>query len=98
MGTYVESPNVKVDWNQYAEHGTERMRQRNMTSEMIDDIVENGKVLSQNNGNKFVFITRAGVAVVSKEGRLITAWSSAEFDSTMQEIINKLFGEVQEYE
>ena len=30
MGTYVENPNIKVDWSQYAEHGLERMQQRGM--------------------------------------------------------------------
>ncbi len=93
MGTYVENPNIKVDWTQYAEHGAERMQQRGMTQEMVNNIVENGKVLSQNNGNKFAYITQEGVAIVSKEGKLITAWSSTDFDSSMLEIISKLFGE-----
>ena len=93
MGTYVENPNIKVDWTQYIEHAAERMQQRGMTQEIVNNIVENGKVLSQNNGNKFAYITQEGVAIVSKEGKLITAWSSADFDSSMLEIISKLFGE-----
>ena len=60
---------------------------------MVNNIVENGKVLSQNNGNKFAYITQEGVAIVRKEGKLITAWSSTDFDSSMSEIISKLFGE-----
>lgn len=93
MGTYVENPNIKVDWTRYAEHAAERMQQRGMTQEMVNNIVENGKVLSQNNGNKFAYITQEGVVIVSKEGKLITAWSSVDFDSSMLEIISKLFGE-----
>ena len=94
IGTYIENPNIKVDWTQYAEHAAERMQQRGMTQEMVNNIVENGKVLSQNNGNKFAYyITQEGVAIVSKEGKLIIAWSSADFDSSMLEIISKLFGE-----
>ena len=92
MGTYVANPNIKVDWTQYAEHAAERMQQRGMTQEMVNNIVKNGKVLSQNNGNKFAYITQEGVAIVSKEGKLITAWSSEDFDSSMLEIISKLFG------
>lgn len=46
-----------------------------------------------NDGNKFAYITQEGVAIVSKEGKLITAWSSAGFDSSMLEIISRLFGE-----
>lgn len=93
MGTYVENPEITVDWTRYAEHGAERMQQRGMTQEMVNNIVENGKVLSQSNGSKFAYITKDGVAIVSKEGKLITAWSSADFDSNMLEIIEKLFGE-----
>lgn len=93
IGTYVENPGIKVDWTQNAKHGAERMQQRGMTQEMVNNIVENGKVLSQNNGSKFAYITKDGVAIVSKEGKLITAWSSADFDSNMLEIIEKLFGE-----
>ena len=54
MGRYVENPQIKVDWTEYAEHAAERMQQRGMTRELIDHIVENGKVLSQNGGNKYV--------------------------------------------
>ena len=93
MGTYVENPDIKVDWSQYAEHGFERMQQRGMTQGMVDQIVANGKVLSQNSGSKFAFITQEGVAVVSKDGKLITTWSSEYYDSAMQQIIIKLFGE-----
>ena len=92
MGTYVENPGIKIDWTQYAEHGFERMQQRGMTQELVNNIVENGKVLSQNNGSKFAYITQEGVAIVSKEGKLITTWSSADFDSNMLEIVGKLFG------
>ncbi len=93
MGKYVENPGIEVDWTKYAEHGAERMQQRGLTKEMIDNIVRNGKVLSQNNGNKFAYITKEGVAIVSKDGKLITAWSSKDFDSSMLEIISRLLGE-----
>lgn len=92
MGIYVENPNIKVDWTQYAGHAAERMQQRGITQEMVNNVIKNGKVLSQNNGNKFAYITQEGVAIVSKEGKLITAWSSADFDSSMLEIISELFG------
>ena len=93
MGTYVENPNIKVDWSQYASHGAERMQQRGMTQEMIENIIENGKVLSQSGGNKFAYITKEGVAVVSKEGKLITGWTNANFDESMIGILSKLYGE-----
>lgn len=91
MGTYVENPNIKVDWTRYAGHAVEQMQQRGVTQEMVNNVVKNGKVLLQNNGNKFAYITQEGVAIVSKEGKLITAWSSADFDSSILEIINQLF-------
>lgn len=69
------------------------MKQRGMTQEVIDDIVKNGKVLSQNGGNKFAYITQNGVAIVSKDGKLITAWGQSNFDENMLDVIRKLFGE-----
>lgn len=68
------------------------MQQRGMTQDKINNIVENGKVLSQDNGNKFAYITKKGVVIVSKDGKLITTWSSADFDGNMLEIIKILFG------
>ena len=69
------------------------MLQRGLTPNMIKDFIKKGKVLSQDNGNKFVYVTRDGVAVISKDGKLITAWTSANFDSNMSRIVKLLFGE-----
>ncbi|MBS7576946.1 MULTISPECIES: T7SS effector LXG polymorphic toxin [unclassified Enterococcus] len=91
MGTLVENPKINVNWNEYAEHGMSRLKERNMSQEMVDNIVKNGKVLSQNNGAKFAYITPEGVAIVSKEGKLVTAWGKDNFDKEMTELINKLF-------
>ena len=93
IGKYIESPNVKLDWSKSTNHGLERMNQRGITSAMIEDFVNKGKVLSQDNGNRFAYITKDGVAVVSKDGKLITAWTSANFDSNMFKIVKSLFGE-----
>lgn len=92
MGEYVKSPGIKVDWSQYAQHGFDRLAQRGMSKELVESIVQNGKALSQNGGAKFAFVTEQGVVVLSKEGKLVTAWSSAYFDDAMKEIIKLLFG------
>ena len=93
MGVYVEKPDIKIDWNQYAEHGMERMNQRGLSHEFVESIIQNGKVLSQNSGSKFAYVTKEGVVILSKEGKLITTWGSAQFDDSMLEIISKLFEE-----
>ena len=67
------------------------MAERGITKDMVESIIQNGKVLSQNGGNKFAYITPEGVAVISKEGKLITAWGRQYFDENMIEIVNKLF-------
>ncbi len=64
-----------------------------MSRTLIDDIVTNGKTLAQNGGNKFAYITKQGVAIVSKEGKLITAWIRDYYDDAMVTIVRKLFGE-----
>lgn len=68
------------------------MEARGVTKGMVNLIVKNGKALSQNGGNKFAFIIQDGVAVVSKEGKLVTAWGKGNFDPNMVQIVNKLFG------
>lgn len=47
LGTYVENPNIKVDWTQYAEYAAERMQQRGMTRELVNNIVENGEIVER---------------------------------------------------
>ena len=64
-----------------------------MSKEQVDTIEKNGKVLLQNVGEKFAFITKEGVVVVSKEGKLITAWADSYFDDAMKNIIKALFGD-----
>lgn len=93
MGTYVKKPDIKIDWTQITQHAIERLQQRGITQEMVNNFVENGKALSQDNGSRFAFVTKEGVAIVSEAGKLITAWSSEDFDDNMWEIIKKLFGE-----
>ncbi|PYY29086.1 WXG100 family type VII secretion target [Paenibacillus illinoisensis] len=92
MGTYVENPSIQVNWSEFAEHGLARMEKRGVTQDMVDNWVETGKALSQNEGAKYAFVTREGVAIVSKEGKLVTTWGKDNFDEGMLEIVEKLYG------
>ena len=92
MGIYTKNPRIKVDWSQFAEHGYERMAERGITKNMVESIVKNGKALCQSGGAKYAYITKQGCAIVSNEGRLISAYGRDYFDSNMNDIINKLFG------
>jgi len=92
MGKYVQNPGTKVNWSQYAEHGYGRLTERGMSKELVDSIVTNGKALEQAGGTKYAFITQEGVAVVTIDGKLVTAWSKNFFDDSMKEIIKSLFG------
>ncbi|EHL5768827.1 LXG domain-containing protein [Listeria monocytogenes] len=92
IGKLVNHPNIKINWSEYAEHGMSRLKQRGLSKSQVDDFVEHGKVLSQNEGEKFVFITEDGVAIVSKDGKLVTAWGKKDFDEGMKKIIGKLYG------
>ncbi|WP_157454446.1 T7SS effector LXG polymorphic toxin [Carnobacterium maltaromaticum] len=93
MGILVKHPNINVDWSLYAEHGIERLNKRGMSQSLVESIVKNGKTLEQAGGNKYAFITQEGVAIVSKEGKLVTAWSKEFYDEPMIELLKKLFGE-----
>lgn len=92
MGTYVKNPNIKINWSAFAEHASKRIQQRGMSKKSINKIVKRGKALSQNNGNKFAFVTKNGVVVMSKEGKLITAWGKEYFDNNMKQIVRRLYG------
>lgn len=92
IGKLVNHPNIKINWSEYAEHGMSRLKQRGLSKSQVDDFVEHGKVLSQNEGEKFAFITEDGVTIVSKDGKLVTAWGKKDFDEGMKKIIEKLYG------
>ncbi|EPC3157947.1 LXG domain-containing protein [Listeria monocytogenes] len=92
IGKLVNHPNIKINWSEYAEHGMSRLKQRGLSKSQVDDFVEHGKVLSQNEGEKFAFITEDGVAIVSKDGKLVTAWGKKDFDEGKKKIIGKLYG------
>ena len=76
-----------MDWSLYADHALSRIEERGLSKRSIDRIVKKRKALSQDNGNKFAFVTKKGVAVVGKSGKLITAWGKANFDDNMKQIV-----------
>nr|WP_252989654.1 T7SS effector LXG polymorphic toxin [Listeria monocytogenes] len=84
IGKLVNHPNIKINWSEHSEHGMSRLKQRGLSKSQVDDFVERGKALSQNGGEKFAFITENGVAIVSKDGKLVTAWGKKDFDEGME--------------
>lgn len=92
IGKLVNHPNIKINWSEHSEHGMSRLKQRGLSKSQVDDFVERGKALSQNGGEKFAFITENGVAIISKDGKLVTAWGKKDFDEGMEKIIEKLYG------
>ncbi|HBI6826694.1 TPA: LXG domain-containing protein [Listeria monocytogenes] len=92
IGKLVNHPNIKINWSEHSEHGMSRLKQLGLSKSQVDDFVERGKALSQNGGEKFAFITENGVAIVSKDGKLVTAWGKKDFDEGMEKIIEKLYG------
>lgn len=92
-GKYVNHPGTKIDWDKLATHAPNRFTERGMSISMADDIVSNGKALSQSNGAKHMFVTKEGVVVVATDGTPVTGWTSANFDDVMKEIVLKLWGE-----
>ncbi|EGT2112702.1 hypothetical protein I2K96_000875 [Listeria monocytogenes] len=92
IGKLVNHPNIKINWSEHSEHGMSRLKQRGLSKSQVDDFVGRGKALSQNGGEKFAFITENGVAIVSKDGKLVTAWGKKDFDEGMEKIIEKLYG------
>lgn len=79
-----------MNWSNTTQHGIDRMSERGVTQGMVNKWVKNGKVLQQTSGN-YAYITKEGVVILSKDGRLITTYPKAKFDDMMMQIIKKLF-------
>jgi len=92
LGVVAQNPGIKVDWSAFAEHGLKRMTERGVTKEMVDTWVKTGKAVAQNGGQKFLFVTEEGVAVVSKDGKLVTTYSKEFFDDNMKTIVKQILG------
>ena len=92
LGTLVQNPNITVNWSITTTHGMQRMAERGVTQSMVEQWVQTGKVLGQA-GDKFLYITQQGAAVVNRAGQVITAYSSELFDSNMLDVVRHLFGE-----
>jgi len=72
------------------EHGLMRMEQRGISKALAQEIVNKGYAVSQA-GGKVLYFTKAGVVVLSQEGKVITAYSSRYFDDAMKGIIELFF-------
>ena len=92
FGKYVKNPDIVIDWDKCTNHAWKRIQERGLTRQDIDDIVKNGKTLLQDSGNKFAYITKDGVVIIDKDGKIITAWGKNDFDDNMKMIVEKLFG------
>jgi hypothetical protein len=92
-GVYVKNPEIKVDWSIQSSHGSQRLAERGLSQENVDKIVKSGEAFSQAGGNKFLIVTKEGAVVVSKEGKLVTAWGKADFDDPMKELLKKIYGD-----
>ena len=72
-------------------HIMKRMLERNITDDEIRSYVDNAKVMfSQWGGQRQMFITKDGVAVLTKSGEdwiFKTAWSKADFDEETLKIL-----------
>lgn len=93
FGKITENPGIKANWKIKSIHSKDKLKERNINESDVENWIENGISVEQIKDNKYAFVTKEGVAIVRKDGKLITAWSSDDFDKEMLEIIRKLFGD-----
>ena len=92
LGTLIANDGQQIiDWGKTTWHGMQRMIKRGVTQNMVEVWAKTGKALQQA-GDKILYVTKQGVVVIDKAGKVITAYTSQYFDSTMQNVIEKLFG------
>ncbi|AEY65641.1 RHS repeat-associated core domain-containing protein [Clostridium sp. BNL1100] len=91
FGTLVKNPGITVAWKNITKHGLERMAERGVTKELVESIVSNGKVLAQDGGKKFFYITKQGVVILGKGGEIITTYTKNDFYPKIVNLVKKLF-------
>jgi len=74
-GFVVPNPGLKV--TSYSTHALEQMTARQLTVTQVENIVSKGTALAQ--GDAYYFIAQEGAVVLSKGGRVITAYGAADF-------------------
>ncbi|AUM95041.1 MULTISPECIES: DUF4258 domain-containing protein [Clostridium] len=92
LGKLVDNTRISVDWSKYSKHGLERMEQRNVTRQMVENWVKNGKVIQQDT-NTFLYLTKDGAAVVGKNDNLVTTYSKEQFKPHIKNALKQLYGE-----
>lgn len=92
FGTISDIDPIHVDWDLRSLHGFQMLEERGIPKESVETWINTGVPIEQASGQKYAFVTKDGVAIVRADGKLITAWSSEDFDEGMLEIIQKLFG------
>lgn len=92
FGTLTNNPKIKINRDIPNKHSWEKLEERNIDIFDIEKWMKYGACIEQDGGNKYVYITREGTAVVRKDGKLITAWSKDNYDENMIEIVKKLYG------
>ena len=92
LGTLIANNGQQIiDWGKTTWHGIQRMAERGVTQNMVEVWAKTGKALQQT-GDKIIYITKQGAVVINKAGQVITAYTSKDFNSAMQEVVEKLFG------
>ena len=74
----------------FTQHGLQRMTQRGVSKALAQKIVNTGYAIAQS-GGKVLYFTKEGVVVLTASGQVVTAYSSAYFDETMQAIVNLFY-------
>ena len=92
LGTLIANNGQQIiDWGKTTLHGMQRMAERGVTPSMVEDWAKTGKALQQT-GDKILYITKQGAAVINRAGQVITAYTSQYYDSSMQRVVERLFG------
>lgn len=95
FGRVVDIEPMNVDWDLPSIHGYRKMEQRGISQQDVESWVSAGVPVEQIAGQKYAFVTKDGVAIIRTDGKLIIAWTKADFDAPMNDIIYRLFREDQ---
>jgi RHS repeat-associated protein len=88
LGTVVANPNIQASgFTPYSQY---RADTRDVTLEMINSTVSNPVVVLQQSSGRYLFLSNQAAVVLSPSGRIVTTYSSAQFDPDIMAVLSDI--------
>jgi hypothetical protein len=59
-----------------------------MSPALLKSIVQDPKVVLQQAGGRYLYVTEQGAVVITKEGQVVTGWTQREFLAHIKDVLD----------